>query len=57
MSFSTERDWKRHRDTVHEKKRPYVCDVCVREDTKGKEKSFGRKDNLKRHQKRVHGVD
>jgi len=57
MRFSTEKDRKRHRETVHEKKRPYVCHICVREGAEGKEGRFSRKDNLRIHRKKVHGAD
>lgn len=55
--FSTEKDRKRHRETVHEKKRPYVCHICVKEGAEGKEGRFSRKDNLRIHRKKVHGVE
>ncbi|RPB23226.1 hypothetical protein L211DRAFT_849860 [Terfezia boudieri ATCC MYA-4762] len=57
MRFSTEKDRKRHRETVHEKKRPFICHLCVKEGAVGKEGRFSRKDNLRIHRKKVHGVD
>lgn len=57
MKFSTEKDRKRHRETVHEKLRPYVCHICVKEGAEGKEGRFSRKDNLRIHRKKVHGVE
>jgi len=57
MKFSTEKDRKRHRETVHEKKRPYTCHICVKEGKEGKEGRFSRKDNLRIHRKKVHGVE
>lgn len=57
MKFSTEKDRKRHKVTVHEKQRPHVCHICVKEGAEGKEGRFSRKDNLKIHIKKVHGVD
>ncbi|KAF8425883.1 hypothetical protein EV426DRAFT_572907 [Tirmania nivea] len=57
MKFSTEKDRKRHRETVHEKKKPYVCHICVKEGAEGKEGRFSRKDNLRVHRKKVHGVE
>ena len=52
IRFSTEKGRKRHRETVHEKKRPYVCYICVGEGAKRRGYLAAR--DLRSHPKQVH---
>ena len=52
--FSTSKDMKRHADSVHRGKKDHRCELCIQQGADG---MFSRKDNLRDHQKRVHGVE
>lgn len=46
MTFSKNKNLKRHIRTIHVKNEIYICLICF--------KRFNRKDNLKTHQKKKH---
>ena len=52
--FSTQKDMKRHADSVHRGKKDYRCEICIQQGADG---MFSRKDNLRDHQKRVHRIE
>ena len=48
-TLKTKHDLKRHKDSVHDKKKPFLCSLCFAD--------FPRKSNCKSHLKLVHGKD
>ncbi|KAI5810254.1 hypothetical protein DFH27DRAFT_598081 [Peziza echinospora] len=59
--FSTEKDKRRHITTVHERRKDFQCRLCatgpnVGGQGEGENGWFSRRDNLKDHERRVHGI-
>ena len=52
--FSTQKDMKRHADSVHRGKKDFRCELCIQQGADG---MFSGKDNLRDHQKRVHRIE
>ena len=59
--FSTEKDKRRHITTVHERRKDFQCRLCATGPNVGGQGEgvngwFSRRDNLKDHERRVHGI-